>query len=59
MPYGESVTGIQVGGVEMAGILEGDNLGQKKNTLRSNQALLQINFCMLFDFFFSWKMQNA
>lgn len=41
----------------MVGLSEGNHVGQKKNTLRSNQVVLQIN---LFAFFlFSWKKQNA
>lgn len=56
---GESVIGRCVGGMEMVGLSEGNHLGTKKNMLRSNQAVLQINFRLLLCFLFSWKMQNA
>lgn len=35
----------------MVGLSEGNHVGQKKSTRRSNQVVLQINFCLFFSFF--------
>lgn len=52
MPYGESVTGIQVGGVEMTGLLEGDNLGQKRTLLEATKQYFKLtSVCFLISFF--------